>query len=72
MNEVFVRFVTLPTAVRAFTMPDEEGDYNIYINTALSDEQKRASLIHEQSHIARDDFYKDMPVRMIEAALKPV
>ncbi len=72
MNEVFVRFIALPAAVRAFTMPDEEGDYNIYINTTLSDEQKKLSFLHEQRHIARDDFYKDMPVRMIEAALKTV
>jgi Zn-dependent peptidase ImmA (M78 family) len=49
-------------------MPDPQGDYNIYINSALSEEQQRRSLLHELRHIRRDDFFrKDASARQLEA-----
>ncbi len=70
MNDVIVRLISMPMSVRAFTVPDAQGDYNIYLNEALSDEQLQKSFLHEQRHIERGDFYKDMPARMIENAAK--
>ena len=58
MTEIIVRKIPLPPHVRAFTMPDPQGDYNIYINCALSAEQQLSSYLHELKHIRRDDFYK--------------
>lgn len=58
MTEIIVRIIPLPLHVRAFTMPDPQGDYNVYINCALSEEQQLRSLQHELTHIRRDDFYK--------------
>ena len=58
MTEIIVRKIPLPPHVRAFTMPDAQGDYNIYINCALSTEQQLISYLHELKHIRRDDFYK--------------
>ena len=58
MTEIIVRKIPLPPHVRAFTMPDPQGDYNIYINCALSSEQQQTSLQHELKHIRRDDFYQ--------------
>lgn len=69
MNEVFVRLVALPPTVRAFTVPDAQGDYNVYLNSLLSDEQMKKSLMHEKEHIRRGDFYKEMPVRSIEKSV---
>ena len=68
MTEIIVRKIPLPVHVRAFTMPDPQGDYNIYINSALSEEQQRRSLLHELRHIRRDDFFrKDASARQLEA-----
>ena len=68
MNDVIVRLIAMPLSVRAFTVPDEQGDSNIYLNEALSDEQLQKSFIHEQNHIQRGDFCKDLPARVIEKA----
>lgn len=69
MNEIIVRLMPLPAGVRAFTIPDAEGDYNVYLNCCLSAEQQRRSLQHEQLHISRDDFYKDCRASVIERSL---
>ena len=29
---IFIREMKMPLTIRAFTVPDENGDYNIYIN----------------------------------------
>ncbi|MBQ7638266.1 MAG: hypothetical protein IJS90_05155 [Clostridia bacterium] len=68
MKDIIIREIVLPSAVRAFTLPDEQGDYNVYINSSLSDEQRKKSFQHELMHISRDDFYKrDMTAAEIEA-----
>ena len=68
MTEIIVRKIPLPPHVRAFTMPDAQGDDNIYINTALSEAQQKRSLLHELRHIQKDDFYRsDCSARQIES-----
>ena len=59
----------LPVGVRAFTIPDAEGDYNVYLNSRLSVEQQQRSLYHEQMHIARNDFYQDARACVLERSL---
>lgn len=66
MEDVIVRVITLPVNVRAFTLPDEQGDYNIYLNCSLSVEEQKKSLLHERRHIENGDFYKNEPVSLIE------
>ena len=56
----------MPLTIRAFTVPDENGDYNIYINSDLSDEAKAEALEHEKSHIENNDFSSDESARKIE------
>jgi len=58
LEDIIIREIVLPCHVRAFTLPDEQGDYNVYINSCLSAEQRRKSFEHELRHIERDDFYK--------------
>ena len=53
---IFVREIKMPLTIRAFTIPDANGDFNIYINEDLSDAAKRKSLIHEENHIKRNDI----------------
>ena len=69
MNEIIIRTLPLPPHVRAFTLPDAQGDYNVYINASLSSEQQQKSLSHEKKHIEREDFYSDLPAAVIEAAV---
>lgn len=63
---IFIREIKMPLTIRAFTIPDANGDFNIYINEDLSDAAKRKSLEHEKNHISRNDFQKDLSVKLIE------
>ncbi len=70
IENIFIRKIPLPCGVRAFTVPDEQGDYNIYLNSNLTFEQQKKSLEHETSHIKRGDFEKDSEASLIEAGMK--
>lgn len=41
MDEFILRLVDLPVTVNAVTVLDENGDYNIYVNARLPDEQQK-------------------------------
>ena len=56
MNEIYVRLLSLPMTIRGVTVTDEEGDYNIYINSSLTPDQQKFVLKHEMTHIERNDF----------------
>ena len=64
---IFVREIKMPLTIRAFTIPDANGDFNIYINEGLSDAAKRKSLEHEKTHISRNDFQKEISAKLIES-----
>ena len=66
---IIIREIKMPATVRAFTVPDEDGNFNVYINECLSEEAKRKSLDHERLHITRNDFISEAPARLIEAKL---
>ncbi|MBQ2758167.1 MAG: hypothetical protein IJE93_00190 [Clostridia bacterium] len=70
MENIIIRTIPLPSSVRAFTVADESGDYNIYINSLLSFEQQIKSLEHEAVHIENGDFYKEMTATEIERSHK--
>ena len=63
---IFIREMKMPLTIRAFTVPDANGDYNIYINNDLSEEAKEKSLKHEKAHIENNDFGSDELARKIE------
>lgn len=63
---IFIREMKMPLTIRAFTVPDANGDYNIYINNDLSDEAKKKSLNHEKAHIENNDFSSSELARVIE------
>lgn len=56
----------LPPHVRAFTMQDAQGDYNVYINESMSYEQRLRSFAHEKRHIENGDFGSDLCATEIE------
>lgn len=69
MENIIVRLISLPLTVRAFTIPDGQGDYNVYLNCALSVEEQKKSLQHERRHIENGDFNKELPVKLIESSV---
>lgn len=57
MGEIIIRYLNVPGKVNAVTVVDEEGDYNIYINPALSHEEQKKACDHELAHIKKNHFY---------------
>ncbi len=51
MDNYIVRIVELPQHVGGFTIPDENGDYNIYLNSRLPDAKLIEAYDHEVYHI---------------------
>lgn len=60
MNDFIVRLVPLPSSIRGFTIPDENGDYNIYLNDQLFGDELNDAYDHEVEHIENGDFYDDI------------
>lgn len=66
-----VREVPLPYGVKGCVTPNADDDgFSIYINSRLSEDQKRKALEHEVDHIKNDDFYNDKPIEEIEKERK--
>ena len=62
-SNIFIRIVKLPSdSVRAVTIPNDDGTFDIYINARLPEELQRKALEHELNHIRKDHFYNDDPV----------
>lgn len=66
MNRIFIREIKMPLTIRAFTLPDANGDFNVYVNDDLSQAVKIKSINHEFNHIKRNDFQKNTLARLIE------
>lgn len=59
MEDYIIRIVPLPCHVGGFTMVDENGDYNIYLNSCLSQDRRIQAYDHEVAHIESGHFYDD-------------
>lgn len=67
MEDIFVRYYSLPIHIGAMTIKDGNDDYNIYINCKLSETEQIYALTHELIHIREGDFFSDKSVMEIEA-----
>lgn len=67
MNDIFVRLADLDPRVHGFVKPDNNGDYNIYINSNHCLEMQKETLRHELEHIRLDHLQSDRPVAELEA-----
>lgn len=66
MNNVLVRELNFPIEIEGVIVVDNNGDYNIYINSNLSDEKKKETLDHELRHLQCDHHYIDVPIVQAE------
>ena len=68
MNNYAIRFIALPCSVKGVTVMDNDGFYNIYINSLLSREAQFEAIKHELEHINRADFDNEFaPLEEVEA-----
>ena len=66
--DYFVRLVELPRTVNGVTLPNDDGTFDIYLNSFLTEDEQKTALEHEIEHIIQDHFYNDVkPIRQIEA-----
>ena len=70
MNDVFIRVTDLPNRVKAMTVVDENSDYNIYVNSALSREEMKKAYLHELQHIEKQHFDQDISVTKAESEIE--
>ena len=66
MGDIIIRYVNMPLSAKAFTATDENGDYNIYVNTRYNSLVQQQALDHELQHIDNDHFYRSSPVALDE------
>lgn len=62
MDNIFIRNLELPPTINGVTVLDNEGDYNVYINTLLSYDTQQKTAKHEIRHIMKEHFYDFEPV----------
>lgn len=68
MDDVFVRFLDLPTACKGAVRLDQNGDYNVYLNPAHGPDVLRETYAHELRHIASGDLRTEGDVDGMEVA----
>lgn len=61
-----VRFISLPSKIKGTVIPDEEGNYNVYINKNLNYETQLEVFKHELIHIQNGDFWNEGSIRVVE------
>ena len=67
MDDIIVRLTRLPHKAEGATEVDEEGDYNVYLNTDIDYEKQLKALHHELSHIRHNHFYDEREIEEDEA-----
>lgn len=66
MDGIYLRYLSLPPTVKGLTIQDEEGNYNIYLNSRLTYEAHTETLKHEINHITNNDFSKHSHIKNLE------
>ena len=66
MTDTYVRLVPLPVKVEGVTLPNDDGSFDVYINSRLSPARQQETLEHELRHIRREHFYLDLDVSSME------
>ena len=66
MTDTHVRLIPLPLKVEGVTLPNDDGSFDIYINSRLSPARQQETLAHEMRHIRHEHFYLDMELGRME------
>ena len=67
-SEFYIRRLAFPNrSVKAATFPNDDGTFDIYLNTLYPEDVQEQALRHELEHIRLDHFYSDKPIAEKEA-----
>lgn len=67
-EDIHVRCLDFPNrSVKAATFPNDDGSFDVYVNTLYPEAVQRRALEHELEHIRRGHFYSDAPIAQKEA-----
>lgn len=66
MGEVFVRLMSLAPNIGGFAKKNADDTHTIVINSKLSNEMQRRTLMHELQHIDGSDFESEEDAVEIE------
>lgn len=68
MTDYFIRRLDFPNrSVKAATFPNDDGTFDIYVNTLYPPAVQEAALRHELEHIRLGHFYSEAPILQKEA-----
>ena len=62
MGLIIIRGIVFPEKVKGVTVTDPNGDFNVYINIKLSEDEQQKAAAHELRHIELDHLYDSDPV----------
>lgn len=57
--EYYVRLVPLPASIDGVTVPNDDGTFDIYLNSNLCEARQQDRLQHEIKHVLEDHFYQE-------------
>jgi len=57
MNDIYVRYISLPFAVEGTTVTNNDGTFSVYINSDRCEETQSIALKHELAHINKNHLY---------------
>lgn len=67
MEYIGVYLVDLPTAIRGFTVRNNDDSFTIFINAGMSDVMQRDTYDHEIEHINNHDFDHIYDINYLES-----
>lgn len=68
MTDYYIRRIPFPNrSVRAATFPNDDGTFDIYLNTLYPPGDQERALQHELEHIRLGHFYSEGDIRRKEA-----
>lgn len=65
MTNFHVIYCDLPCCIKGFVRKYVD-EYAIVLNSRLTREQNKKTMMHELDHIKNDDFYRDVDVQQLE------
>lgn len=65
MNITLV-YQKLPLHVKTLVTENQDGSYTILINSQFTWEQQKEAVLHDLTHIARNDFTREEHANLIE------
>lgn len=70
LDSLIVRQLDLPIGVNGITFLDENGDYNIYLNSRYSHDAQTKAFRHEIAHIIQGHFSLEEDIQLLEEQAK--